>query len=138
NFGWISLKEFLRETLDLGRDDLFKGQVNEGFSLVNTDASHSERIIEPSNTTHHEGRQVNVDISTSGGGAGRRDHNGRGGRSSGGFRGERSSSDRRPAGGDRFSNDRKTESRFGRSREDDRPARSERRAVRGDRPRRSN
>ncbi len=146
NFDWMSLKDFLRDTLDLGRDDLFKVDVKEGFSFFNTDASHSERIIEILNNMHHEGRQVNVEISTSGGGSGRRDHNGRGGRSSGGFRGERSggfrsersSSDRRPAGGDRFSNDRKTESRFGRSREDDRPARSERRAVRGDRPRRSN
>lgn len=146
NFDWMSLKDFLRDTLDLGRDDLFKVDVKEGFSFFNTDAAHSERIIEILNNMHHEGRQVNVEISTSGGGSGRRDHNGRGGRSSGGFRGERSggfrgersSSERRPAGGERFNNDRKTESRFGRSREDDRPARSERRAVRGDRPRRSN
>ncbi len=146
NFDWMSLKDFLRDTLDLGRDDLFKVDVKEGFSFFNTDAAHSERIIEILNNMHHEGRQVNVEISTSGGGSGRRDHNGRGGRSSGGFRGERSggfrgersSSDRRPSGGERFNNDRKTESRFGRSREDDRPARSERRAVRGDRPRRSN
>ncbi len=142
----MSLKDFLRKTLDLGCDDLFKVDVKEGFSFFNTDAAHSERIIEILNNMHHEGRQVNVEISTSGGGSGRRDHNGRGGRSSGGFRGERSggfrgersSSDRRPSGGERFNNDRKTESRFGRSREDDRPARSERRAVRGDRPRRSN
>jgi len=149
NFDWMSLKDFLRDTLDLGRDDLFKVDVKEGFSFFNTDAAHSERIIEILNNMSHEGRQVNVEISTSGGGSGRRDHNGRGGRSgggfrgerSGGFRGERSSSDRRSSGGDRFSNDRKTESRFGRNREDDRPARTERterRAVRGDRPRRSN
>jgi len=154
NFDWMSLKDFLRDTLDLGRDDLFKVDVKEGFSFFNTDAAHSERIIEILNNMHHEGRQVNVEISTSGGGSSsRRDHNGRGGRSSGGFRGERSggfrgersggfrgersSSDRRPAGGDRFG-DRKTESKFGRNREDDRPAHNERRSVRGDRPRRSN
>lgn len=156
NFDWMSLKDFLRDTLDLGRDDLFKVDVKEGFSFFNTDAAHSERIIEILNNMHHEGRQVNVEISTSGGGSSsRRDHNGRGGRSSGGggfrgersggfrgersggFRGERSSSDRKPAGGDRFG-DRKTESKFGRNREDDRPAHNERRSVRGDRPRRSN
>jgi len=146
NFDWMSLKDFLRDTLDLGRDDLFKVDVKEGFSFFNTDAAHSERIMEILNNLNHEGRQVNVEISTSGGGSSsRRDHNGRG-RSGGGFRGERSSdsrrgerssSDRRPAGGDRF-NDRRTESKFGRNREDDRPARSERRAVRGDRPRRTN
>lgn len=150
NFDWMSLKDFLRDTLDLGRDDLFKVDVKEGFSFFNTDAAHSERIIEILNNMHHDGRQVNVEISTSGGGgsSSRRDHNGRGSRSggggfrgerSGGFRSERSSSDRRPAaGGDRFGNDRKTESRFGRNREDDRPVRNERKSVRGDRPRRSN
>jgi len=155
NFDWMSLKDFLRDTLDLGRDDLFKVDVKEGFSFFNTDSAHSERIIEILNNMHHEGRQVNVEISTSGGGGSspRRDNNGRGGRSSGGFRGERSggfrgersggfrgersSSDRRPAGGDRFG-DRKTESKFGRNREDDRPAHNERKSVRGDRPRRSN
>lgn len=149
NFDWMSLKDFLRDTLDLGRDDLFKVDVKEGFSFFNTDAAHSERIIEILNNMHHDGRQVNVEISTSGGGSSsRREGSGGRGRSGGGggfrsersgFRGERSSSDRKPAaGGERFSNDRKTESKFGRNREDDRPARSERRAVRGDRPRRSN
>src|SRR5690606_9293805 len=133
-----SLKDFLRDTLDLGRDDLFKVDVKEGFSFFNTDAAHSERIIEILNNMHHEGRQVNVEISTSGGGSGRRDHNGRVGRSSGGCRGERSSTGRRQSGGARHNNASKTESRLGRSREDDRPARSERRAVRGERPRRSN
>src|SRR5690606_480080 len=140
NFDWMSLKDFLRDNLDLGRDDLFKVDVKEGFSFFNTDASHSERVMEILNNMHHEGRQVNVEISTSGGGSSsRRDHNGRG-RSGGGSRGERSggfrserSSDRRSSGGERG-----TEGRFGRRREDDRPARNERRSVRGDRPRRSN
>src|SRR5690606_22471069 len=131
NFDWMSLKDFLRDTLDLGRDDLFKVDVKEGFSFFNTDASHSERVMEILNNMHHEGRQVNVEISTSGGGSSRRDHNGRG--RSGGFRSERSSSDRRSSGGER-----RTEGKFGRRREDDRPVRNERRSVRGDRPRRSN
>lgn len=144
NFDWMSLKDFLRETLDLGRDDLFKVDVKEGFSFFNTDAAHSERIMEILNNMNHEGRQVNVEISTSGGGSSsRRDHNGRGrsgggfrGERSGGFRGERSSDRRSSGGGDRF-NDRKTESRFGRNRDENRP-RNERSSTRGDRPRRSN
>src|SRR5690606_13779710 len=140
NFDWMSLKDFLRASLDLGRDDLFKVDVKEGFSFFNTDASHSERVMEILNNMHHEGRQVNVEISTSGGGSSRRDHNGRGRsggfrgeRSSDGRRGERSSSDRRSSGGER-----RTEGKFGRRREDDRPVRNERKSVRGDRPRRSN
>lgn len=123
NFDWMSLKDFLRDTLDLGRDDLFKVDVKEGFSFFNTDATHSERVMEILNNIEHEGRRVNVEISTSGGGSSsRRDHN---------RRGDRSFSDRRR------NDDRKPERKFGRRREDDRPLKNERRSVRGDRPRRS-
>jgi len=34
NFDWMSLKDFLKETLDLGRDDVFKVDVKEGFSFL--------------------------------------------------------------------------------------------------------
>src|SRR5690606_7752686 len=54
NFDWMSLKDFLRDSLDLGRDDLFKVDVKEGFSFFNTDASHSERVMEILNNMHHE------------------------------------------------------------------------------------
>jgi ATP-dependent RNA helicase DeaD len=30
NFDWMSLKDYLKETLDLGRDDVFKVDVKEG------------------------------------------------------------------------------------------------------------
>jgi ATP-dependent RNA helicase DeaD len=33
NFDWMSLKDYLKETLDLGRDDVFKVDVKEGFSF---------------------------------------------------------------------------------------------------------
>jgi ATP-dependent RNA helicase DeaD len=36
NFDWMSLKDYLKETLDLGRDDVFKVDVKEGFSFFNT------------------------------------------------------------------------------------------------------
>jgi ATP-dependent RNA helicase DeaD len=35
----MSLKDYLKETLDLGRDDVFKVDVKEG-SLFNTDPEH--------------------------------------------------------------------------------------------------
>lgn len=135
NFDWMSLKDFLRETLDLGRDDLFKVDVKEGFSFFNTDAEHSDRVIEILNNINHEGRRVNVEISTSGGGGGRsssrRDHNNRRSDRDRSRGNERSSdrSDRSDRGG--------VERKFGRRREDDRPLRNERKSVRGDRPRRS-
>jgi ATP-dependent RNA helicase DeaD len=91
NFDWMQLKDFLKETLDLGRDDVYKVDVKEGFSFFNTDAEHSEKVMEVLNNTQIEGRRINVEISKNDGG-GRRDHNNRnsGGRSGG----ERSSGGR--------------------------------------------
>lgn len=84
-FDWMSLKDFVRDTVDLGRDDLFKVDVKEGFSFFNTDAAVAERVMEVLNSAQHNGRSVNVEISKSGGGGGgRRDHNGRSGGRSGG------------------------------------------------------
>src|SRR5690554_3943254 len=125
NFDWMSLKDFLRDTLDLGRDDLYKVDVKEGFSFFNTDAEHSDRVMEILNNLHHEGRRVNVEISTSGDGrsSSRRDHNRRGGRS--GFERRSDNSERSP------------ERRFGRRSDSDRPLRNERSNTRGDRPRRT-
>ncbi|HUH26319.1 MAG TPA: DbpA RNA binding domain-containing protein, partial [Flavobacterium sp.] len=134
DFDWMSLKDFLRDTLDLGRDDLYKVDVKEGFSFFNTDAQHSDRVMEILNNMNHEGRRVNVEISTSDGGSGggrssRRDHNGRG---------DRRGSDRN-SGSDRSDRGGFNRGNFGRRREDDRPVRNERKSsVRGDRPRRSN
>ena len=109
DFDWMQLKDFLKETLDLGRDDVFKVDVKEGFSFFNTDGEHTDKVMSVLNGFDLNGRRINVEISKNegGGGSGRRDHNGRnsgggfgGGRSSGGFRGgernERSSSSRSP------------------------------------------
>ena len=103
NFDWMSLKDFLKETLDLGRDDVFKVDVKEGFSFFNTDAELAPKVMEILNSFQLEGRKINVEISKNDGGSNsrRRDHNGRGGerRGGGGFRGERS--DRGSKGGER-------------------------------------
>jgi len=90
NFDWMTLKDFLKETLDLGRDDVFKVDVKEGFSFFNTDAEHTDKVMDILNNVQLEGRRINVEISKNDGG-GRRDHNGR---NSGGF-GGRSSAPRR-------------------------------------------
>ena len=90
NFDWMSLKDYLKETLDLGRDDVFKVDVKEGFSFFNTDPEHTDKVMEILNNVQLEGRRINVEISKNDGG-GRRDHNGR---SSSGFGGGRSSGDR--------------------------------------------
>lgn len=80
NFDWMSLKDFLRDTLSLGRDEVYKVDVKEGFSFFNTDAEHSERVLDILNSFQLEGRRINVEISKNDGGdrnSGRRDHNGR-------------------------------------------------------------
>ena len=121
NFDWMSLKDYLKETLDLGRDDVFKVEVKEGFSFFNTNPDFTDKVMETLNNVTLEGRRINVEISKNDGG-GRRDHNGRhsggsrGDRNSGsgGFRGDRSSAPR--SGG--FRSDRNSAPReggFGRS-----------------------
>jgi len=85
DFDWMQLKDFLKEVLELGRDDVYKVDVKEGFSFFNTDSEHSERVVETLNNITLEGRRVNVEISKNDGyesNSGRRDH---GGRKSGNF-----------------------------------------------------
>lgn len=102
DFDWMQLKDFLKETLELGRDDVFKVDVKEGFSFFNTDGEHTEKVMETLNGFELNGRRINVEISKNDGGSNsRRDHNGRssgGGRREGGFRGERSGAPRREGG----------------------------------------
>ena len=102
----MQLKDFLKETLDLGRDDVFKVDVKEGFSFFNTDGEHTEKVMEVLNGFDLNGRRINVEISKNdGGGSGRRDHNGRSGggerRSFGGNRDSRGGGERSgaPRGG---------------------------------------
>ena len=80
NFDWMKLKDFLRETLNLGKDDIFKVDVKEGFSFFNTEPEHLELVMETLNSFRLDGRKINVEISQNDGGrnSGRREHNGRG------------------------------------------------------------
>ncbi|MCR5862289.1 DEAD/DEAH box helicase [Flavobacterium sp. J372] len=82
NYDWMSLKDFLRDTLGLGRDDVFKVDVKEGFSFFNTAPEHAETVMDILNSFTLQGRRINVEISKNDGydkNSGRRDHNGRGG-----------------------------------------------------------
>lgn len=102
DFDWMQLKDFLKETLDLGRDDVFKVDVKEGFSFFNTDGEHTDKVMSILNGFDLNGRRINVEISKNdGGSSSRRDHNGRnsGGRRDGGFRGERNSGGERKSSG---------------------------------------
>lgn len=109
NFDWMSLKDFLRDTLELGRDDVFKVDVKEGFSFFNTNAEHADRVMDLLNSIHLEGRKINVEISKNEGGSSRRrDHNNRKSGDRPSFRsdksfGKKSFGNEKPSGGKRRS-----------------------------------
>jgi ATP-dependent RNA helicase DeaD len=42
-------QDFLRDTLDLGRDDVYKVDVKEGFSFFNTNPEHTDKVMETLN-----------------------------------------------------------------------------------------
>lgn len=94
-YDWMSLKDFLKDILELGRDDVFKVEVKESFSFFNTEKELQEKVLAFFTDFKHNDRYVNVEVSENrgGGGGGRRDDR----RSSGGRdekRGERRSAPR--------------------------------------------
>ena len=95
-FDWMKLKDFLKEQLELGRDDVFKVDVKESFSFFNTEKGLQEKVLAFFTDFKHEGRFVNVEVSEDRGGRNR------GGRSGGRSRG---GNDRRSGGGSRRRDD---------------------------------
>ncbi|MFK5983780.1 MAG: DEAD/DEAH box helicase, partial [Flavobacteriaceae bacterium] len=72
DFDWMSLKDFLKEMLELGQDDLYKVDVKESFSFFNTDTKHQELVMNFFKDFELEGRRVSVEISKDTGRGGRR------------------------------------------------------------------
>ncbi|WP_375242746.1 DEAD/DEAH box helicase, partial [Lacinutrix sp.] len=100
-FDWMKLKDFLKEVLDLGRDDVFKVDCKETFSFFNTEKEHQEKVLAFFTDFKHEGRFVNVEITEdkpSRGGRGR-GNSGGGRRRDGGDRKRSGGADRRSSGG---------------------------------------
>ncbi|MCO4822301.1 MAG: DbpA RNA binding domain-containing protein, partial [Flavobacteriaceae bacterium] len=146
-YDWMRLKDFLKEVLELGRDDVFKVDVKESFSFFNTDKGLQEKVLAFFNDFKYNDRFVNVEVSedkgrSGGGRSGGRRNDRRGGdrrsdRRGGGDRRSGSRSDSKPRG-DRRSSERRSEPRSGSGGRSDRPERSERRrSDSGSRPRRS-
>ncbi len=67
-FDWMKLKDFLKEQLDLGRDDVFKVETKESFSFFNTENELKEKVLAYFTDFKYEGRFVNVEISENRGG----------------------------------------------------------------------
>ncbi|MBO2545415.1 MULTISPECIES: DEAD/DEAH box helicase [Salegentibacter] len=85
DFDWMSLKDFLKATLDLGRDDVYKVDVKDSFSFFNTDAKNTETVLSTFKDFKHQGRYINVEETTDTGGRGKRGGGGGGGRKGGKF-----------------------------------------------------
>jgi ATP-dependent RNA helicase DeaD len=62
-YDWMSLKDFLKDVLELGKDDVFKVDVKESFSFFNTEEVHKEKILAFFTDFKENGRFINVEIS---------------------------------------------------------------------------
>lgn len=76
-YDWMSLKDFLRELLQLGKDDVFKVDVKDSFSFFNTETKEQEKVLAFFTDFKHNGRFVNVEITED---KGRNRNRGRGGK----------------------------------------------------------
>ena len=59
---WMSLKDFLRDSLELGQDDIFKVDVKDSFSFFNSETKNLAKILEFFKDCEINGRFVNVEI----------------------------------------------------------------------------
>lgn len=72
-YDWMSLKDFLRDTVGLDKEDVYKVDVKESFSFFNTDTGVSEKVLSTFIDFKVDGRFVNVEVSNNpGGGRGNR------------------------------------------------------------------
>lgn len=61
-FDWKSLKDFLKEILELGRDGVFKVDVKGSFSFFNTESSEKALVLERLNNFNINGRPLRVEV----------------------------------------------------------------------------
>ncbi|RRQ48240.1 ATP-dependent helicase [Maribacter algicola] len=69
-YDWMSLKDFIRDTVGLGKEDVYKVDVKESFSFFNTEAAVTEQILSTFTEFKVDGRFVNVEVSKNPGGGG--------------------------------------------------------------------
>ena len=76
-YDWMKLKDYLRDTLELGRDDVFKVDVKDSFSFFNTEKEHQEKVLTFFTDFKENGRFINVEITEDRGGRDRKRGGGR-------------------------------------------------------------
>ncbi|WP_242087391.1 DEAD/DEAH box helicase [Aestuariivivens sediminis] len=72
-FDWMSLKDFLREILELGKEDVFKVETKDSFSFFNTENAVKDKVLNFFTDFKYNGRFVNVEVSENRGNSKRRD-----------------------------------------------------------------
>ncbi|WP_248723830.1 DEAD/DEAH box helicase [Seonamhaeicola sp. ML3] len=87
-YDWMSLKDFLREVLELGKDDVFKVETKDSFSFFNTEPEHQQKVLDFFTDFKQNGRFVNVEVSENRSRSRRRDGR-KGGKRDGGRRDDR-------------------------------------------------
>ena len=110
DFDWMSLKDFLKATLDLGREDVNRVEVKDSFSFFNVDSSKAEEVLRIFQDFKYQGRHINVEVTKKSAGKERSGRKGSKRKDKGGFdksaksaeKGRRRSGDA-PAGGRRRS-----------------------------------
>lgn len=63
DYNWMTLKDFLKATLQLDQDDVFHVDVMDGFSFFNTPNLYREKVMDTFSTFELDGRSINVEIS---------------------------------------------------------------------------
>ena len=61
-YDWMSMKDFLREALELSQDDVFKVDVKDSFSFFNTETVHMPKVLEFFSEYKQNGRYINVEL----------------------------------------------------------------------------
>lgn len=62
-FDWQSLKDFLRDALHLGKNDIFKVDVKNTFSFFNTESELTDVVLEAFSDFALHGRKISVEVS---------------------------------------------------------------------------
>jgi len=62
-YDWMSLKDFIRDTVGFGKDDVYKVDVKDSFSFFNTEASVTEMVLKTFTEFKVNGRFINVEVS---------------------------------------------------------------------------
>lgn len=69
-FNWKSMKDYLKNALELQREDIFKVDTLNNFSFFNVDAGLTDLVLETFKDTEYNGYRVSVEVTKQGGGSG--------------------------------------------------------------------